>query len=943
MLEELGARCKKAKDGAEAVVLIKALMAASRGDTERLPDVILMDQKMPIMDGCAATQKIRGLGFEGAILGMTLNGDEIWSSEKIEDAQLFREAGASATLLKSSLTSTSLRTRVNEWLSKDLHLAHQAPVTRSASRLASAPTADVRKLQEKMLLASRERRRASIVAPSPPLSQSTSEALEMEGLEEKREKEAQSEALKKRRSASLKDLPDEDPEQKQESTTKAQPIEQKRELQDPPASSCKSPSVKMLRSALFREASHPSAPPLHSSSTTEKKPQQQMDETKPAPEKHNAPLNTNSPIIRSRSPGRSSCSSTPRAPAPLGSSISISTTGLGPNTPQIDTRRGLSCSKNFANEFARYFASYYRDFSRRDRIDKHTLDKLTDPQPPMQGGTDTPNGSASEGLQALLSPRQRMRSKSLSATTMRAVAASVIIALPRRPDAPAPPPDSAGSLKFGSVALAAGLVASESDTDAMRGGEQSEEITEYAETLSDVVRGMGFNVLRPIGVEDLLTTLLNMSKLPHCIFIPPDLGDASAEECITDIRAEFLPPELLPVFVVGAQGRINSEDSARLLSAGANDVIMIPRHPGEIQARVYGTMGIRKAAILAAADELKMHELISKIMPEKISEKLMTGQTMVHDSHESATIFFSDIVGFTKMTSQVPTASLVMFLNRLFCKMDQLTEVHKVYKVETIGDAYMAASGHEGAGDHTCRVLAFALDVRKSTQGMQMPNGDSLKMRIGLHCGPAFTGVVGLKCPRCCFFGDTVNVAARMEQNGLPGEINVSERVRQAVEAARFTQDVDQSFGSCSSVVKSCRFHPRGRIDMKGKGHLETFLVDPSDAALQTLAEEKGKKNEEETIDPLAQTITNVRLLPFTQIKSSQSQSQSQSRPSTPSPPKPPVVITSPASSSSSSSSCPTEAALKEAAAAFLTASQLFHSAVQKTGRCGGVGCGDSG
>ena len=147
---------------------------------------------------------------------------------------------------------------------------------------------------------------------------------------------------------------------------------------------------------------------------------------------------------------------------------------------------------------------------------------------------------------------------------------------------------------------------------------------------------------------------------------------------------------------------------------------------------------------------------------------------MIADEHSDVTVLFSDIVGFTKMTSIKPTIEIIEMLNFLFSEFDDLTEKHDVYKVETIGDAYMVAAGHlKGDPNPTERVLSMASDMLKVVERI----GGGLQIRIGIHHGEAHTGVVGVKMPRFCFFGDTINTASRMESTSFPMCVQVSEIV----------------------------------------------------------------------------------------------------------------------------------------------------------------------
>lgn len=149
-------------------------------------------------------------------------------------------------------------------------------------------------------------------------------------------------------------------------------------------------------------------------------------------------------------------------------------------------------------------------------------------------------------------------------------------------------------------------------------------------------------------------------------------------------------------------------------------------------------------------------------------------------------------------------------LHELFVRFDALADKHGCYKVETIGDAYMVAAGcPEECEDHATRIARLAIDMVHTAQTVKSPlDGEPLRIRIGLHSGPLMAGVVGRARPRYCLFGDTVNVASRMESNGLPGCIQVSYRFTQALPP-------DHPF----EIVA------RGHIDIKGKGALKTYII----------------------------------------------------------------------------------------------------------------------
>ncbi|CAB1348486.1 unnamed protein product, partial [Coregonus sp. 'balchen'] len=178
-------------------------------------------------------------------------------------------------------------------------------------------------------------------------------------------------------------------------------------------------------------------------------------------------------------------------------------------------------------------------------------------------------------------------------------------------------------------------------------------------------------------------------------------------------------------------------------------------------------------------ERTKTENLLYAMLPKHVANQLKEGKRVEAGEFKECTILFSDVVTFTNICSECEPIQIVNMLNSMYLKFDRLTTVHTVYKVETIGDAYMVVGGVPiPVSSHAERVANFSLGMIIAAREVINPiTGGPIQIRVGVHSGPVLAGVVGEKMPRYCLFGDTVNTASRMESHGLPNKIHLSPSV----------------------------------------------------------------------------------------------------------------------------------------------------------------------
>ena len=213
-----------------------------------------------------------------------------------------------------------------------------------------------------------------------------------------------------------------------------------------------------------------------------------------------------------------------------------------------------------------------------------------------------------------------------------------------------------------------------------------------------------------------------------------------------------------------------------------------------------------EAQAVAEREFARSEELLLNILPPTIASRLKNGEA-VTDAYEEVTVLFADIVSFTNFAATTSPKDLVEILNTIFSAFDEMAERHGLEKIKTIGDAYMAASGiPDPCNDHAHRMARMALEMSRWIEEFRKVRQIQIGLRVGIHTGPVVAGIIGTKKFIYDLWGDTVNLASRMESHGAENSIQVSAQTH-------------------AQIQESFILEPRGLIDVKGRGQVEAYWL----------------------------------------------------------------------------------------------------------------------
>ncbi len=268
----------------------------------------------------------------------------------------------------------------------------------------------------------------------------------------------------------------------------------------------------------------------------------------------------------------------------------------------------------------------------------------------------------------------------------------------------------------------------------------------------------------------------------------------------------------IPVIMLTALDDV--ESTVRCIEAGAEDYVPKPFNPVILRARISASLEKKRLrdqeqAFLAQlqVERTKSERLLLNVLPKAIAERLKAGQRTIVDSFIDSTVLFADIVGFTRISARQSPQRTVQLLNELFSSFDRIAEQLELEKIKTIGDAYMMVSGVPVIrADHAEVCAAAAFEILEAVKAFNRRHQLDWSIRVGMNSGPVVAGIIGTKKFAYDLWGDTVNIASRMESHGQAGQVQVSDVTKKLLE-------------------DKYDFEPMGVIEIKNSPPMPTYLL----------------------------------------------------------------------------------------------------------------------
>lgn len=326
--------------------------------------------------------------------------------------------------------------------------------------------------------------------------------------------------------------------------------------------------------------------------------------------------------------------------------------------------------------------------------------------------------------------------------------------------------------------------------------------------MSDLLEELYTVKLAPSGARALKIATTNP---PDLILLDIMMPEMDGYEVCRTLKADPVCKDI-PVMFVTAMTDIENEETG--LALGAVDYLTKPISPPIVLARVRNQLALKAAADalreqnhLLEQEQSRARDLLHNILPLEIAAELSSTGKVRPVRHDEVSILFTDFSGFTQTSATMPANRMVAELNEIFSAFDDICDELGIEKIKTIGDAFMAAAGlPRPCDDHAQRCARAGLRMAEYLEQRNSSAAFKWALRIGIHSGPVVSGVVGKRKFTFDIWGDTVNIASRMESSGEVGRVNIS----------AYTYDLIRSDFNCEY---------RGKVDAKGKGAVDMYFV----------------------------------------------------------------------------------------------------------------------
>ena len=322
------------------------------------------------------------------------------------------------------------------------------------------------------------------------------------------------------------------------------------------------------------------------------------------------------------------------------------------------------------------------------------------------------------------------------------------------------------------------------------------------EILVDFFSEQGFDVFVAMDGESAIEQIAHAR--PELILLDVMMPGIDGFETCRRLKANEETADIPIIFMTALTDTV---DKVRGFSAGAVDYVTKPIQHEEVLARVTTHLKLRRLQQHLEEKEREADRLLLNVLPQSIVNQLKREGAVAAESFSDVSVLFADIVGFTGFSAHQDPETLIEVLNALFSCFDDLVEALKLEKIKTIGDCYMVVGGAPThRSDHPQAIAELALGIKEEVLKYNAKHQMSFAVRIGINSGPVVAGVIGTKKFSYDLWGDTVNVASRMESYGLPNEIQVTDKTYEQLRDAYSFED-------------------RGEIEVKGKGKIMTYLL----------------------------------------------------------------------------------------------------------------------